>query len=212
MLNYCLLLFLPLLSASMCRTLLSPCSSAQSRKKETQPLHTVSKIVGTIKLFSKYASCQQQQAITSCMTKLLPCFPSIRDNGWGSRHYSWYGHPGTDCWYGEPSLHPRTWWSGGRPEQLFKLFRNECLWIRHFHWAHGKLMYSLVIVWASTQIVTALLCEDEPNSCDSSISCSSFLTESDFYDFFWCYLRDLCPLFCYSLLWCEGAKRWVINF
>lgn len=35
-------LFSFLTSASMCRTLPSPCSSAQSRKKETQPPHTVS--------------------------------------------------------------------------------------------------------------------------------------------------------------------------
>lgn len=108
------------ISASMCRTLPSPCSSARSRKKETLPQHTVS-ITDCMENFPMNLLTGKKCIVCVCVISLISLGVSpIRDDGGGSGNCSWYSHPGADRGHGECSLPTRTRRHHSQPEQLLK--------------------------------------------------------------------------------------------
>lgn len=152
------------ISASMCHTLPSPCSSAQSRKKETQPLRTVSITLPHVKYFLNESPDRNEKSkVSPQWLDTSSIFPPIRDDCGGSGHCCWYSHPGADSRYGERSLPPRTRRHRGRPEQLLKVCWAERLRACHFPGTHGEQTFTIILslVFDKRSITTLLVEEQE---------------------------------------------------
>lgn len=105
------------ISASMCRTRPSPCSSARSRKKETPPRRTVS-IFSCSNLNQCLVREDECQVSPPEWLNIFHVSSSLRDDCGTSGHRPGHRHPGTDCGDGERPLPPGALRFGGGHEQL----------------------------------------------------------------------------------------------
>lgn len=117
----CNFLSLPPPRSVLPRAILCPHYVHQLRAERKRLSHCLQWVVNQHEKvsWSLWVSFQMRHPVNDITS--LSCSPSIRDDGRGSWHCSWYSHPGTDCRNGERSLPPRTWWASSTPEQLVKV-------------------------------------------------------------------------------------------